>query len=160
MIMVLWVGSSMMTYTRKCSKAWAEIYWDNACLEVVLLFSISCFNLANVWYRDREQWCSDEVVRPHDLGALSRGFESEKSQWWWQWGHPTSIRSWTKSLCKPGNKLHNRVQGILMWNIKRSKECVVTRSLVSMLCKSNIILFLVPDTTVLVVWVRLPRLRK
>ena len=33
------------------------------------------------------------MVRIYDLHSASRGFESQKSQWWWQEGHLTLIRS-------------------------------------------------------------------
>ena len=45
------------------------------------------------------------VVEMHDLRAVSRGFKSQKTQRWWQEGHPTLIRScaptkspWSKTL--------------------------------------------------------------
>ena len=41
------------------------------------------------------------VVRMHDLHTVSHGFKSQKSQRWWQEGHPTLIHfsAPTKSPC-------------------------------------------------------------
>ena len=36
----------------------------------------------------------DFVVRVHYWCAVSRGFESQKNQWWWQEGHSTFTLSW------------------------------------------------------------------
>jgi len=35
------------------------------------------------------------MITIDDLRAVSHGFESQKSQWWWREGRLTLIRSWT-----------------------------------------------------------------
>jgi len=39
------------------------------------------------------------MVRIHDFRAANRGFESQKSQWWWQEEHPCRINE-SKNILK------------------------------------------------------------
>jgi len=53
------------------------------------------------------------AVRIHDLPAASHGFESQKSEWWWQEEHPELLSSNKVSLLTK-SKLHDSAQQLII----------------------------------------------